>query len=133
MGKENLELEIDALNDIGAKAGDYVSLNMETVDVLRAAAIIYVIPLFALVIGIVGGVKGFEILNVASYEILGFITGLLFMTVALYGIKRNENKLHKDERYLTVITDITNDDGLCQIEDFTCDVEGVRKKINLEK
>ena len=43
---------VEADNTIGAKVGDRVEVNMETVNVLKAAFIAYTIPLLALLLGI---------------------------------------------------------------------------------
>jgi len=115
LGKENLELQVDAINKIGAKVGDTVELNMETVNVLRAAAIIYVIPLIGLLAGVFAGLKlmGFD--DMANGELYALIFGFFIMGICFLFIKLNEKKLHKSERYTSVITKVLLPSG-----EFTC-------------
>lgn len=54
MGVSNLtELNVDVKNNLGANVGDKVKIEMQTPDVLKAAFLVYTIPLMALLTGIV--------------------------------------------------------------------------------
>ncbi len=108
-GKENMTLPIAAINEVGAEIGDIVEVNMETQDVLGAAFIIYVIPLFLLIVGVGGGGylltrMGF-IGNVEVYSAgIGFILmALSFMTIRLF-----EKKFRANVKYIPEITKIMN-------------------------
>lgn len=57
---------VEADNTIGAKVGDRVEVNMETVNVLKAAFIAYTIPLLALLLGTVGTFYGLKAINIKN-------------------------------------------------------------------
>ena len=66
-------------NTIGAKVGDRVEINMETVNVLKAAFIAYTIPLLALLLGTVSTFYGLKAINITNnVEIISGGSGLIF-------------------------------------------------------
>ncbi|CAH2212637.1 SoxR reducing system RseC family protein [Tepidibacter aestuarii] len=108
MGKEeSKEMQIEAVNRVGAKKGDFVEVDVSTPNVLKAAAIAYVIPLIVLFVGIVISSKVLTIINYSSnVETMSAIIGTLLMSVAFMIIKKNEPKFRKSEEYTPVITNI---------------------------
>ncbi|WP_129597605.1 SoxR reducing system RseC family protein [Anaerophilus nitritogenes] len=110
-GQENMKIKIIAMNQVDAKEGDTVEVNLETQNVLGAAFIAYVIPLIALLIGIIGtsyllpkiGFTG----NIEVYSIVvGFI-----LTVIVFGfIKLNESSFKKQDKYVPVISKVIEDE-----------------------
>ncbi|WZL71524.1 SoxR reducing system RseC family protein [Clostridiaceae bacterium 35-E11] len=106
-GAENMNMHIIAANELNAKVGDMVEVNMETQNVLGAAFIVYVIPLFMMLFGIAGGsylLKSIGIIENA--EIYGAMIGFAFMTITFFIIKKFEGKFKKDKRYVPVISRI---------------------------
>lgn len=106
-GKENMELNIVAMNEIGAKPGDFVEVNMETQNVMGAAFIIYVIPLLALVLGIGVGSYVLNTIGVQeNVEVYAAGIGFLLTVIAYLMIKRFEGTFNKDKKYVPVVTRI---------------------------
>ncbi|MCG4723017.1 SoxR reducing system RseC family protein, partial [Alistipes putredinis] len=62
--KKDIVVEVD--NTIGAKVGDYVELNMDSINVIKAASIVYIIPLVAL---LGGTVISYSILNLINISV----------------------------------------------------------------
>lgn len=51
----NSALILDARNDLGAKPGQRVAIEVREVNMLKAAFIVYILPLIAIFIGVVAG------------------------------------------------------------------------------
>ena len=98
---EGKECVIEAVNKCGAKVGDIVEIDVENNYFLRATAIMYGIPLIALMIGIgvslailhANGVKEAELIS--AFIGLGF-TGIVYMIIN----KREKN--NKNTQYLPI-------------------------------
>ncbi|WP_099187793.1 SoxR reducing system RseC family protein [Tepidibacter mesophilus] len=110
MGKEeSKDMQIEAINRLGAKKGDFVEVDISTPNVLKAAAIAYVIPLMVLFIGIVISNKVLTSINYSSnIETMSAIIGAFLMGVTFMIIKKNEPKFKKSEEYTPIITNIVN-------------------------
>ncbi|MEJ8554886.1 SoxR reducing system RseC family protein [Tepidibacter sp. Z1-5] len=108
MGSENSKnMQIQAVNRIGATKGDFVEVDISTPNVLKAAAIAYVIPLMVLFVGIVISSKVLTAINYRSnVETMSAIIGAFLMSIAFMIIKKNEPKFKKSEEYTPVITNI---------------------------
>ncbi|KXG74070.1 SoxR reducing system RseC family protein [Thermotalea metallivorans] len=108
-GKENMQLSIVAMNEVGAKAGDWVEVNMETQNVMGAAFIVYVIPLMAMLLGI--GTGSFLLKNMHIEENLEAYSagiGFILMACTFFIVKVFEKRFHQDKRYIPTITKILN-------------------------
>ncbi|MCT4507551.1 MAG: SoxR reducing system RseC family protein [Tepidibacter sp.] len=110
MGKEeSKEMQIEAVNRIGATEGNFVEVDVSTPNVLKAAAIAYVIPLIVLFVGIVISSKVLTAINYSSnIETMSAIIGTLLMGIVFMIIKKNEPKFKKSEEYTPVITSIVD-------------------------
>ncbi|SKC70078.1 SoxR reducing system RseC family protein [Maledivibacter halophilus] len=108
MGKENMNITIEALNTVGAKVGNNVVVDMESQDVLTAAFIVYGIPLIMLIIGVAGGNFLFkQLIGIeGNVELFSFITGLVLMIISFLFIKSNEDKFKESKKYLSQIIEI---------------------------
>lgn len=106
-GDENMKLNIIAVNELNAKVGDIVEVNMETQNVLGAAFIAYVIPLFSMLLGIGGGSYLLKKMGViVNLEIYAVFIGFILMGIAFSAIKLREGSFKKDKRYIPVISKI---------------------------
>ncbi|QEK12079.1 SoxR reducing system RseC family protein [Crassaminicella thermophila] len=106
-GDENMNLNIIAVNEINAEVGDIVEVNMETQNVLGAAFIVYVIPLFAMILGIGIGSYLFKKMGVTvNLEIYAICLGFVLTAIAYLAIKSREGSFKKDKRYMPVISKI---------------------------
>lgn len=115
MGKENLERKIEAYNTAGAKIGDRVTMEMADDTVLKAAFIVYIIPLIVLVTGIFGTNFVLEYFQISDMvELYGFLVGLIGMAISFLFIKRREKKLTAQGALMISIVKINEED------DTTC-------------
>lgn len=101
VGGAKSDIIVDAENDADAKLGNLVEVTMETQNVLSAAFIMYVIPLFILLLGIFIGTQLFTFDNGEIYSIL---LGFVFLAISYFIIRQNENRFVK--KYKAVITKI---------------------------
>lgn len=106
-GQENMKLNIIAVNEVNAKVGNTVEVDMETKNILGAAFIVYVIPLIALLVGVGGGSFLFNKMGFTSNaEMYSLTLGVVLMIVMFLGIKMKEKSFKKDKRYMPMITKI---------------------------
>ncbi|OWZ83593.1 SoxR reducing system RseC family protein [Natranaerobius trueperi] len=102
-------------NSINAKIGDKVMIDLEGKDIVQASILIYMVPLLALVTGIIFGSNFFSDLDI-NEDILGFISGIILMSFAFVGIRIYDKKLQNyDSTKFTpqlkkIITDVVSDD-----------------------
>lgn len=113
MGQEDAQLEIKVFNEVDAKVGQRVSVNMNDTDVLSAAFIVYVMPLLALLGGIIIGNLVLTLLGVVEYKdlylaIIGFVT----MAVTFLLIKRREDKFKNNRKLIPVIDAVVAEDDI---------------------
>ena len=98
---------VEADNTIGAKVGDRVEVNMETVNVLKAAFIAYVTPLVALLVGTVGSFYGLKAIGIENnIELFSAIIGLALMLMAFFILKKNDKKFRDSKEYIPIVTKI---------------------------
>lgn len=108
---ESKEMLVEALNEVSAAVGDQVQLDLESVQVVRAAFIFYAIPLIALLVGVFAGKAILDGLGyTANSELGAAISGTLLMIAAFTGIRMNEDRLQKSGRYLSRIVEICKKD-----------------------
>lgn len=109
---EEKDIIVEVDNTIGAKVGDRVEVNMETINVLKAAFIVYTIPLIALLIGTVGT---FYILNAINFnrniEIISAIVGLIFTIIVFLILKKNDKKFRDSKEYIPIVTRVIVSEG----------------------
>ncbi len=110
MGSEDSKnMQIEVVNRIGASKGDFVEVDVSTPNILKAAAIAYVIPLMVLFLGIVISSKVLTAINYSSnVETMSAIIGTFLMGIVFMMIKKNEPKFKRSEEYTPVITNIVN-------------------------
>lgn len=95
------DIIVAAENDANAKLGNLVEVTMRTQNVLNAAFIMYVIPLFILLAGIFIGTQLFTFDNGEIYAIL---LGFVLLAISYFVIRQNEDRFVK--KYKAVITKI---------------------------
>lgn len=103
--KKDIVAEVD--NSIGAKVGDRVCVNMESMNVLKAAAIVYILPLIGLLIGTIATYYTLQVFgNVNSVEMISGIVGLLLMLISFLILKKNDSKFRNSREYIPIVTKI---------------------------
>ena len=106
-GHENMEIVVEALNEAHASEGDYVTIDLETSNVMEAAFIVYVIPLVMALISIFLTKTVMEMAGMMNrVELIAALMGFVTMGVTYYFIKRNETRFHRSKKYLSTITEV---------------------------
>ena len=108
---ESKEILVEVDNTIGAEIGDYVEVNMENINVLKATALAYSVPLIFLLIGTIGSY--FILNNIGSIkgnglELISGLIGIVLMFTSYVILKHNDNKFRESRKFIPVITRIVN-------------------------
>ena len=104
---EEKDIIVEVDNTIGAKVGDRVEVNMETVNVLKAAFIAYTIPLVALLSGTVGTFYFLKMISITNnIEIISGLVGLIFNFISFLILKKNDKKFRESKEYIPIVTRI---------------------------
>lgn len=102
---QDLVVEVD--NSIGAKKGDHVEVSMESVNVLKATMLAYLLPLMFL---LVGTILTYYILNLIGFsgpiEPISGIVGLICTCISYLLLRKNDNKFKESRQYIPKITRI---------------------------
>lgn len=101
-----LNLEVTAINNVGAKEGDQVELSMENVNFFRASFFLYGIPLITLLVGIFAGLAIFENIGLAFADLWSIGLGIMFMGITYMILRHNKERFAENKRYMSVITKV---------------------------
>lgn len=96
---EGKECIIEAVNKCDAKVGDIVEIDVQNNYFLRATAIMYGIPLLALMLGIGISLGVLQVKEVRGAELISAVIGLIFTAVTYLIINKRE-KNNKNTQYL---------------------------------
>jgi sigma-E factor negative regulatory protein RseC len=112
VSKSQLEVLLEAENHVGAKTGDFVEVNMETLDFLSATVIVYLYPLIAMMVGIFAGYYGILALGFEhrTAEGIGAVIGILGAASTYMIIRMNEKKIKGMKKYRPAISSIIKND-----------------------
>ena len=101
------EMEVNAINEAGAKVGDRIVLSFETASLLKATFLIYVFPIILLIVGAALGqvLASFIEFNPSALSVL---LGFAFFFSALFIVKARANKMAKKNTYQPKVTKIIN-------------------------
>ena len=103
--KKDIVVEVD--NSIGAKLGDRVAVNMESMNVLKAVGIAYIFPLISLLIGTIGTYYVLQLIeNTKNIEVISSTVGIIIMVISFFILRKNDSKLRKSRQYIPIITKI---------------------------
>ena len=99
------DMEVNAINEAGAKVGDRIVLSFQTASFLKATFLLYVFPILLLIIGAVIGQATAPYLN---FNPSGFSAtiGFLFFFAAVLVIKIKANKMAQKNEYRPKITKV---------------------------
>jgi sigma-E factor negative regulatory protein RseC len=101
------EMEVQAINEVGAQAGDRIVLSLETASLLKASFLLYVFPVLLLIIG---AAIGQETAPYFNFNPSGFsaVIGFSFFFAAVLIIKLKADKLARKKAYRPKIIKILN-------------------------
>ncbi|MDR1773945.1 MAG: SoxR reducing system RseC family protein [Clostridioides sp.] len=112
LSTESGYIVVEADNSYGAMMGDLVEVNMESVNVLKATAIVYLFPLMALLIGTIGSnylLKSFGFGANINVEVVSAIVGLVLTGFTYLLIKRRDKNFRDSGNFIPIITRILID------------------------
>ena len=96
-GLESKDMFIHAINLCHAKEDDFVEIELEEANFIKAVFIMYGIPLIGLLIGIaIGEGLGFLFFE-GLHDILGIIMGILGALAVYLFIRLNEKRFHTEK------------------------------------
>lgn len=103
--KKDIVVEVD--NSIGAKLGDRVAVNMESMNILKAVGIAYIFPLISLLIGTIGTYYVLQLIeNTKNIEVISSTVGIIIMVISFFILRKNDSKLRESRQYIPIITKI---------------------------
>lgn len=85
-------------NKANAKVGDYVEIEGKSKNIIKYALVVYMIPFFMLVIGIILGMGLFQSKNIENYETYGLLIGLIFLVVSFFIVKRIDGRIEEKDK-----------------------------------
>ncbi len=110
VSSESKEILVEVDNTYGAKVGDHVEVNMENINVIKATAIVYVLPLIALLVGTIGTYYGLNALGFAgNVEIVSAVVGLTLTLASYFWMRSNDKKFKDSRNYIPIVTRILID------------------------
>lgn len=98
---EGKECVIEAVNQCHAEVGDTVEIDVQSNYFLRATAIMYGVPLIAMMIGIGLSLGVLQSLDVPAAELISAVIGLA-LTGIVYLIINKREKANKNTQYLPI-------------------------------
>lgn len=98
---------VEVQNPIDAKVGQRVAFEIQEANMLMAAFVVYILPLLALMVGVIsGGIIGNNLgQHVLAFQIGG---GIVFFAIAVVYMKHYDRAVKKNDQLLPVITKILN-------------------------
>lgn len=84
-------------NTLKAEEGNFVEIKTKSKNVLKYTFVTYMIPFFMLIVGILIGMQSFKYMGFSNYENLGFLIGLVFLTLSFFIIKKIDKKVAEEK------------------------------------
>lgn len=98
---------VEAINLPGARVGQRVKIELQTVKVLNAAMIMYLLPLFSTFIGVLLGIwAGGYMGDGSNQEAVGIATGMIFLGLTFFGIRIWDRSRKNREKVEIVVSKI---------------------------
>ena len=98
MGGSDDDVEIEAINAVGAKVDDRVTISFKMSSLLKVSFLVYMVPVLFLILGVVIGDKIARIFNY-DQSIFSIVVGFLFLFAAFFFVKAKGNKMSKKDEY----------------------------------
>jgi len=97
-GGSDDDVEVEAINAVGAKVDDKVTISFETSSLLKLSFLVYMVPVLFLIFGVVIGDKIAPIFNY-DQSMFSVLVGFLFLFAAFFFVKVKGKELSKKEAY----------------------------------
>ena len=105
------DMEVEAINRIGAMAGDGVMIEVQTRPFLKATFLLYVFPIVCMILGAVLGEKLAPQMGYDDASALSAILGFAFFFISVWIVKTKGKKMGEDEAYRPKIVRILKTDN----------------------
>ena len=92
------EMEVEAINEAGAKVGDRIVLSMQTSSFLKATFLLYIFPILLLLVGAAAGHYSAAFFGI-DQSAFSAIIGFLLFFLAFGFVKAKGNKLAQKPDY----------------------------------
>ena len=102
------EMEVEAINNAGARVGQKVVLHFQTSPLLKATFMLYVLPILFLLLGAFIGDQTAPHFSIDP-SMCSLIVGLVFFGISIKFVKSKGNKLAKTEVYRPKVIRILKD------------------------
>jgi sigma-E factor negative regulatory protein RseC len=91
-------MEVEALNNAGARVGDRIILSFESTSLLKACFLIYVFPILLMILG---AAIGYRVAPIVGLNASGLAAVLAFLSLglALWFVKFRGNKMAQNKNY----------------------------------
>ena len=101
-GSESDDVEVEAINAMGAKVDDRVTISFETSSLLKVSFLVYMVPVLFLILGVV---VGDNIARIFNYDrsIFSMFAGFIFLFAAFFFVKAKGKELSKKDAYQPTI------------------------------
>lgn len=93
-------IDLTVKNTYEAQEGDLVELDLDAPDVLRASFVMYIIPLIAMMGGVLLGYYVFA----PSNEMIAALLGMIFLAISYITIKLSEKRIKNSGKYDIAMT-----------------------------
>lgn len=109
--KQNASNEdvVEARDPLGVSPGTEITLETESKKILLSAFLVYLLPVLALIIGLVAGIELAVAIGMpGNPDLWGLFSGLFLMTVIFLLLRMIDNKAKKSEKFEIIVTGILN-------------------------
>ena len=103
MGGTGANAEVMALNTAKAKVGDVVTISLKSSSLLKGAFFIYMVPVLALLGGVVSGFGVADMLSLKQEPVVGAMAGLALVASFLW-LRQKAKKLSQRREFIPEIT-----------------------------
>ena len=105
------DMEVDAVNAVGAQLGDRIMLYFETGSLLKATFLLYIFPILCMLLGAALG-HWYSLKNDMNPSAIAAVTGFLFLILSFFLVRSRANKLAENEHYKPKIIKILRHETL---------------------
>jgi sigma-E factor negative regulatory protein RseC len=97
-GEQGKEMEVEAINQAGARVGDEIILNLDTGPLLKATFLLYVVPILCMIVGAVVG-HGYALSRGWDPSALSAVLSLVALAISFVFVRLQGNQLSRKNAY----------------------------------
>ena len=99
LGGQSKEMLVEVLNDKNASPGDIVEISIPSKPFLKSMSVVYMIPVFSLIIGLFLGMQFGKETNILDPSLAGFLGAMLFLGGAFTFARWYDRKAQQNIEY----------------------------------